>query len=151
VLFPEVELANPDAGGPTRVMRMEHQQMRQLLDELAAPVRTRDRDTCLGDLETLHMLNQQHNAKEEGILYPLADRALQDNAVGLLLIGALNGWIGIPRLFLDLVNVHLAWVEISKNQSLSKGSCPRAPLTRLTVRPRGNQNRRVAPKEHREC
>jgi hypothetical protein len=28
--------------------------------------------------------------------------------VGLLLIGALNGWIGIPRLF-DLMNMHLAW------------------------------------------
>jgi iron-sulfur cluster repair protein YtfE (RIC family) len=84
VLFPELELVNPGAGGPTRVMRMEHQQMRQLLDELTAAVRTRDRDTCLGDLETLHMLNQQHNAKEEGILYPLADRALQDNAESLM-------------------------------------------------------------------
>jgi hemerythrin-like domain-containing protein len=84
VLFPELEQANPGAGGPTRVMRMEHQQMRQLLDELATAVRTRDRETCLGDLETLHMLNQQHNAKEEGILYPLADRALQDNAESLM-------------------------------------------------------------------
>jgi hemerythrin-like domain-containing protein len=65
-------------------MRMEHQQMRQLLDELATALRTRDRETCLGDLETLHMLNQQHNAKEEGILYPLAGRALQDNAESLM-------------------------------------------------------------------
>jgi len=84
VLFPELEVANPGAAGPTRVMRMEHQQMRQLLDELAAAVRTRDRDTCLGDLETLHIVGQQHNAKEEGILYPLADRALGDGSESLI-------------------------------------------------------------------
>jgi len=84
VLFPELELANPTAGGPTRVMGMEHQQMRQLLDELAAAVRARDRDTCLGDLETLHILGQQHNAKEEGILYPLADRSLGDGSESLM-------------------------------------------------------------------
>jgi hypothetical protein len=65
-------------------MRMEHQQMRLLLDELAAAVRARDRDTCLGDLETLHFLGQQHNAKEEGILYPLADRSLGDGSESLM-------------------------------------------------------------------
>jgi len=84
ILFPELEQANPAAEGPTGVMRMEHQQIRQLLEDLAAAVRARDADTCLGDLETLHMLGQQHNAKEEGILYPLADRSLQDGAEALI-------------------------------------------------------------------
>ena len=27
-------------------------------------------------IETLHMIGQQHNAKEEGILYPLSDRSV---------------------------------------------------------------------------
>lgn len=80
VLFPELEQVNPIAGGPAGVMRMEHRQMRQLLDELAAAVRARDADGCFGNLETLHMISQQHNAKEEGILYPLADNSLQDGA-----------------------------------------------------------------------
>lgn len=80
VLFPEVEQASPAASGPTGVMRMEHRQMRQLLDELAASVQARDRENCLGELETLHMIGQQHNSKEEGILYPLADNALGDRA-----------------------------------------------------------------------
>jgi len=84
VLFPELELANQGAAGPTRVMCMEHRQMRQLLDELGAAVRTRDGDACLGDMETLHMLSQQHNAKEEGILYPLANRVLQGSAESLM-------------------------------------------------------------------
>jgi len=76
LLFPAVEQANPAARGPTGVMRMEHAQMRSLLDDLSAAVRVRDRDTCLGVIETLHMIGQQHNAKEEGILYPLSDRAV---------------------------------------------------------------------------
>lgn len=80
VLFPELEQANPAAGGPVSVMCMEHRQMRQLLDELVHAVRAHDPDTCLGDLETLHMLSQQHNAKEEGVLYPLADNALGPRA-----------------------------------------------------------------------
>ena len=84
VLFPELEQANPVAGGPARVMRMEHQQIRQLLDDLAEAVRGRDSDTCLGNLETLHMLSQQHNAKEEGILYPLADNSLRDATESLV-------------------------------------------------------------------
>ncbi len=84
VLFPEVERASPAAAGPTGVMRMEHRQMRYLLDELVSAVRARDRAACLGNLETLHLLGQQHNVKEEGILYPLADDALTDSAETLV-------------------------------------------------------------------
>jgi iron-sulfur cluster repair protein YtfE (RIC family) len=84
VLFPELEQINPAAGAPAGVMRMEHRQMRQLLEELASAVRARDKEACLGNLETLHMISQQHNAKEEGILYPLADRSLQDGADALI-------------------------------------------------------------------
>ena len=84
VLFPALEQANPAAGGPTGVMRMEHRQIRHLLDDLAEAVRARDSDTCLGDLETLHMLSQQHNAKEEGILYPLADRSFEGGTETLM-------------------------------------------------------------------
>jgi len=84
LLFPEVERASPAAAAPTRIMRMEHRQMCQLVDDLQAAVRARDRDTCLGNLETLHLVSQQHNAKEEGILYPLADGVLSGSAAALL-------------------------------------------------------------------
>ena len=62
--------------GPTQVMRMEHAQMRQLLREMAASVAERDRDAYLGQSETLLMLMQQHNAKEEQVLYRMADQVL---------------------------------------------------------------------------
>jgi hemerythrin-like domain-containing protein len=78
VLFPELEEANPMARGPTGVMRIEHQQMRQLFADLSDAVAASDREGGLGVLETLHILAQQHNAKEEGILYPLADAALPE-------------------------------------------------------------------------
>lgn len=83
-LFPEVEEAAPTASGPTGVMRMEHEQMRQLLQNLMEAVQAQDREACLGELETLHLLNQQHNMKEEGILYPLADQVLSHQARDLI-------------------------------------------------------------------
>ena len=83
-LFPALEQGAPVAAGPTGVMRMEHSQIRQLLDELLAAVRARELDASLGNIETLHLLSQQHNAKEEGILYPLADRSLPDGTDDLM-------------------------------------------------------------------
>jgi hemerythrin-like domain-containing protein len=83
-LFPALEAAAPAAGGPTSVMRMEHQQIRQMLDDLRAAAAARDKAECLGLLETLHLLVQQHNAKEEAILYPLADRTLGERADAIL-------------------------------------------------------------------
>ena len=83
-LFPSLETAAPMASGPTGVMRIEHRQMRQLLAELLVAVGARDADECLGLLETLHLVIQQHNAKEEAVLYPMADQALAEEAPGLL-------------------------------------------------------------------
>lgn len=84
ILFPSLEAAAPMATGPTGVMRMEHRQMRQMLLDLLAATDARDKGECLGLLDTLHLVIQQHNAKEEAILYPLADRALASEAQDLL-------------------------------------------------------------------
>jgi hemerythrin-like domain-containing protein len=75
VLFPSFEqVAGPM--GPTQVMRHEHSQMRQLFDEMNQAAAGRDADNYLGAAETLLILMQQHNAKEEQILYPMTDRML---------------------------------------------------------------------------
>ncbi len=58
--------------------------MRQMLGDLLAATQARDQDDCLGVLDTLHLVIQQHNAKEEAILYPLADRTLAVRAPELL-------------------------------------------------------------------
>ena len=64
------------AHGPLPVMLAEHQQMRGLLEAIteAAAEGHKERVLNLGD--TLLMLTQQHNSKEEAVLYPLCERAL---------------------------------------------------------------------------
>ncbi len=79
-LFPEFERLTGMAMGPTRIMRMEHQQMRGLFEELRAELAQRDADAVLGVAETLNVLMQQHNLKEEEILYPMTDQALGADA-----------------------------------------------------------------------
>lgn len=76
VLFPAFEARTGMSGGPTQVMRMEHEQMRGLIQEMAGAVAGADHDRYLGLSETLNMLIQQHNLKEENVLYPMSDQAL---------------------------------------------------------------------------
>lgn len=75
-LFPAFEDATGNRMGPTRVMRLEHQQMREVLAALAEALAADDVEEYLGQAETLLILMQQHNIKEEQMLYPMSDRAL---------------------------------------------------------------------------
>lgn len=75
-LFPAFEERTGMVSGPTQVMRMEHEQMRALIDDMAAAAEAGNASAYLGASETLNMLMQQHNIKEENMLYPMADRAL---------------------------------------------------------------------------
>jgi iron-sulfur cluster repair protein YtfE (RIC family) len=84
VLFPEFEQVTGQSMGPTAVMREEHKHMRQLFQEMTACLRGRDRDAFLGLGETLFILLQQHNGKEEQVLYPMSERLLADRATELV-------------------------------------------------------------------
>jgi iron-sulfur cluster repair protein YtfE (RIC family) len=77
VLFPAFEQATGMTdGGPTFVMRSEHDQMRGLLEQMETAADGGDRDELIDLGDTLLMLIQQHNQKEEQMLYPLAEQAL---------------------------------------------------------------------------
>jgi hemerythrin-like domain-containing protein len=76
VLFPAFEAATGMTGGPTQMMRFEHAQMRELLEQMQAALEQRARDAFAGAAETLLVLMQQHNMKEENILYPMCDRTV---------------------------------------------------------------------------
>jgi iron-sulfur cluster repair protein YtfE (RIC family) len=80
IVFPALAQVFFVAENPIEIMCSEHAQMRQLLAELDEAVAARDKDGFLGILETLHFLVQQHNYKEEGIIYPMADGALPERA-----------------------------------------------------------------------
>jgi iron-sulfur cluster repair protein YtfE (RIC family) len=85
LLFPAFEAATGMTSGPTEVMRGEHRQMRDLLAQMQGAVESRDSDAFGGAAETLLILMQQHNMKEENILYPMCDNALNSSDVGAAL------------------------------------------------------------------
>jgi hemerythrin-like domain-containing protein len=93
VLFPAFEQATGMVSGPTAMMRMEHQQMRALFTQMRASVGTHDTEGFAGAAETLLVLMQQHNMKEENILYPMCERALPDDATE----GALRSRLATPN------------------------------------------------------
>lgn len=76
VLFPAFEARTGMSMGPTQVMRSEHVQMRDLIANMGRAVAESDQDSYLGLSETLNMLMQQHNLKEENVLYPMTDQLL---------------------------------------------------------------------------
>ena len=77
-LFPAFEARTGNSQGPTTVMRVEHEQMRSLVSEMDEAFVVKDAESCLGLAETLMILTQQHNMKEEQILYPMIDQVLGD-------------------------------------------------------------------------
>ncbi|MBS1189383.1 MAG: Hemerythrin cation binding region [Rhodocyclaceae bacterium] len=83
-LFPAFEAKTGMTMGPTQVMRMEHVQMRGLLDEALQALEGGDADAYVGHADTLLIMVQQHNLKEENVLYPMCDQHLGPEAGGLL-------------------------------------------------------------------
>jgi len=84
IFFPAFEERTGMTQGPTQVMRMEHQQMRNVLTQMKDALTAEDSDTVLSAGETLLILMQQHNLKEEGMLYPMADGQISDISETLL-------------------------------------------------------------------
>ncbi len=85
LLFPAFEeRTGMTGGGPTATMRMEHEQMHGMFTQMRAAIQARDAQQYLGASETLLTLLQQHNMKEESMMYPMLDQALGDDARSLL-------------------------------------------------------------------
>jgi iron-sulfur cluster repair protein YtfE (RIC family) len=84
VLFPAFESTTGIQAGPTIVMRQEHDRMRPLLTQIEMALGARDPERVDGYTSTLLILMQQHNLKEENILYPMIDAALHDRAPELV-------------------------------------------------------------------
>jgi hemerythrin-like domain-containing protein len=78
-LFVQLKSAAPQAAGPVSVMLREHEEGRRKIAALAKVVDKTDADSvaaaCEG-LRTYAELLRQHIAKEDNVLYPLADQVL---------------------------------------------------------------------------
>lgn len=95
-LFPAFEQASGLRQGPTEVMRAEHAEMRELLAALGAAQPRLDPEGCCAELEHLRVLLQEHNVKEEAVLYPACDQMLGARTDLLAGAQALNDRAGAP-------------------------------------------------------
>lgn len=77
-LFPALEQATGMVNGPTSVMRSEHAEIRNLRDEAYAAIEANQPEAALAAIDTLNVLIQQHNVKEENILYPMCGGSIPD-------------------------------------------------------------------------
>ena len=84
VMFPSFEDKTGMTQGPTAMMRMEHEQMRGLLEDLKTDIRETNKNHFFGVSESLMMLMQQHNMKEEQMLYAMADAHLGETVFDVI-------------------------------------------------------------------
>jgi iron-sulfur cluster repair protein YtfE (RIC family) len=82
-LFPMLISAGGPAG-PVQVMCREHAQMNALIEEMADSLVQREAKRYGGLSETLLIVMQQHNLKEEHMLYPIADNFLEAHREALI-------------------------------------------------------------------
>lgn len=76
-LFPAFD-ARAGVPGPTTVMRLEHRAIERAIALLWASLRAGDAGRFAGDAAELAALVMAHNLKEERILYPRSDAALDE-------------------------------------------------------------------------
>lgn len=79
-LFMTFEKRTGMMGGPTQMMRYEHQQLRSQMESMLSALTQGRHDDFFGIGESFMIMLQQHNMKEEQMLYPMIDRALEDDA-----------------------------------------------------------------------
>lgn len=79
-LFVTFEKRTGMVNGPTQMMRFEHQQLRAQLEAMQKALDENRADDFFGIGESMMIMLQQHNMKEEQMLYPMIDRALGGDA-----------------------------------------------------------------------
>ena len=89
-LFPAFEKATGMSKGPTVVMREEHAAIRVLRDEATAAIEAKNAELALAAIDTLNVLIQQHNIKEENMLYPMCGGSIP-NLMAVLGFGGCGG------------------------------------------------------------
>jgi regulator of cell morphogenesis and NO signaling len=85
LLFPafEARAGLPPTAGPTAVMRREHREIRELLDRIDGSIA--DAASSPEALRArFHAVMEEHNEKEEGVLYPSVDELLGPDEADLL-------------------------------------------------------------------
>lgn len=77
VVFAAFEAATGVTSGHTEALRREHRQLSGILKRLAEAVAQRKVSDVEDHADTFRIMLWHHSLKEEGMLYPLADRVLR--------------------------------------------------------------------------
>ena len=80
VLFPRFERVTGMTSGPTTVMRQDHRLIEKVLAGLTEALDARDRSGFAALHGELLAILGPHNHKEEAVIYPRTDQALDDEA-----------------------------------------------------------------------
>jgi len=81
VMFPQYQNCEGGHCDPTPVMLMEHNQMRAIFTQMNDAINENDKEKFLGQSEALLFTMQQHNMKEEQMMYNMADQALNSEDI----------------------------------------------------------------------
>ncbi|NLO18049.1 MAG: hemerythrin domain-containing protein [Arcobacter butzleri] len=81
VMFSEFNSFSGGGCNPTHIMVAEHDQMRVTMDQIKDAINSGDKNRALGLCENLLFIMQQHNMKEEQIMYNLANDALNSQDI----------------------------------------------------------------------
>ncbi len=92
VLFPTFEEVTGMREGPTQMMRHEHEQMRDLISRMQKALEAQNKDEYLAIAEPLMILLQQHNMKEEQMLYAMCDRSITEKEDTIAQMEQLKEW-----------------------------------------------------------
>jgi len=90
VLFPAYT-AKTNLSSVTEALMQDHMQLRIIIFEAGESIKEKNQEQFLGQSETLLMMLQQHNKKEERKMYSMADSAFRGEADELL------NKMGMPR------------------------------------------------------
>lgn len=90
VLFPIVLESMRHADGPVVMLRLEHRHIHAMLERMSDAVARLAAVDFFLHVETFTLLMQQHQLKEEGMLYPLLDKILVDRRHAV--VDALNAF-----------------------------------------------------------
>lgn len=76
ILFPAFENASGSNKGATDVLRAEHKQILELMEQMDDAIAELNASNFIAYAEKLNLMLQQHNRKEESVLYPMTDSSL---------------------------------------------------------------------------
>ncbi len=77
-LFVEFSKSSGMTGGPIEVMTYEHSQLKSLIEQMQRALESKNKNEFFGIAEGAMILLQQHNMKEEQMLYNMIQMHLND-------------------------------------------------------------------------